>query len=184
MAVSFTVSLQHGITSGWRVQLEVENEQTRPENCSLLPLTTSLLSPLTFSPHSPTSLIPPSHYSPPHPPSQLKPRDGGRVRQVLPLRGWLQGYLWLHHQTGWSHSRYRRGTAGGLLLLLLLETVKQQQHTISGCIYTPHKQHELGLNIKTHSCYTTWCTISLHTTLNPHCVCMCVCVCVCVCECV
>ena len=51
-------------------------------------------------------------------------------------------------------------------------------------MHTPHKQHESGLHIKTHSCYTTWCIISLHNTLNPHCVCMCVCVCVCVCACV
>ena len=56
-----------------------------PSPPPLLPLTTSLLLSPTFSPHSPTSHIPPSHYSPPRPPSQLKPRDGGWVRQVLPL---------------------------------------------------------------------------------------------------
>ena len=70
---------------------------------------------------SPYPLLPPTSPSP----SQFNPRDGGWVCQVLPLRRWLQGHLRLHHQTGRSHSCYRRGTAGGLLLLLLLllETV-------------------------------------------------------------
>ena len=147
----------------------------------LLPLTTSLLSPLTVSPHSSLSLLP----SPPSLTAQAQRWRAGP--SGTPTLRVAPGVLLAPPPDRVEPLPLQEGHCWRPVAAVAIGD-SETTTTHNQWMHTPHKQQESGLHIKTHSCFTTRSIISLHNTLNPHCVCMCVRVCVrvrvCVCECV